>query len=56
MTTRTRTRQASVPVYYLGRPAALWLAAFAPASTTHNSPRASCASQNALSVSERHVR
>ena len=26
MTTRTRTRRVSVPAYYLGRPAALWLA------------------------------
>jgi len=30
MTTTTRTRQASVPAYYLGRPAAVWLAASAP--------------------------
>jgi len=29
MTTRTRTRSASVPAYYLGRPAAIWLAASA---------------------------
>ena len=35
MTTHTRTRRISVPAYYLGRPAALWLAAFAPRSTTH---------------------
>ena len=28
-------RRISVPAYYLGRPAALWLAAFAPRSTTH---------------------
>ena len=29
MTTSTRTRRVSSPAYYLGRPAALWLAAFA---------------------------
>jgi hypothetical protein len=39
MTTRTCTRRVSVPAYYLGRPAALWLAALAPASTTGRSPR-----------------
>ena len=43
MTTDTRTRRFSAPAYYLGRPAALWLAALAPRSTTHKSPRASCA-------------
>ena len=42
MTTHTRTRRLNVPAYYLGRPAALWLAALAPRSTTHASPRASC--------------
>ena len=31
MTTRTRTRRVSAPAYYLGRPAALWLAALARA-------------------------
>jgi hypothetical protein len=46
--TRTRTRRVSVPAYYLGRPAALWLAALAPRSTTHKSPRATCASKSAL--------
>jgi hypothetical protein len=30
MTTHTRIRRVSVPAYYLGRPAALWLAALAP--------------------------
>jgi hypothetical protein len=30
MTTQTRTRPASVTAYYLGRPAAFWLAALAP--------------------------
>jgi hypothetical protein len=29
MTTSTRTRRVSSPAYYLGRPAALWLAAYA---------------------------
>lgn len=29
MTTTTRIRRGSSPAYYLGRPAALWLAAFA---------------------------
>ena len=52
MTTHTRTRRISAPAYYLGRPAALWLAVFAPRSTTHDSPRASCASTRALLVSD----
>jgi hypothetical protein len=30
MTTNARTRRVSSPAYYLARPAALWLAAFAP--------------------------
>ena len=30
MTTNTRIRRGSSPAYYLGRPAALWLAAYAP--------------------------
>jgi hypothetical protein len=29
MTTSTHTRRVSSPAYYLGRPATLWLAAFA---------------------------
>jgi len=29
MNTSTRTRRVSSPAYYLGRPAALWLTAFA---------------------------
>lgn len=45
-------RRISVPAYYLGRPAALWLAAFTPWSTTRKSPRASCASTRALLVSD----
>jgi hypothetical protein len=51
MTTRTCTRRVSAPAYYLGRPATLWLAALAAASTTHKSPRASCASEDAPLVS-----
>jgi hypothetical protein len=47
MTTRTRTRRVSAPAYYLGRPATLWLAALARASTTRTSPRASCTSEGA---------
>ena len=50
MTTHTRIRRVSVPAYYLGRPAALWLAALAPRPATHKSPRASCASKSALLV------
>jgi hypothetical protein len=42
MATRACTRMAA-PAYYLGRPAALWLAALAPTPTTGKSPRASCA-------------
>ena len=34
-TTGTRTRPAHVTAYYLGRPAAFWLTAFAPRRTTH---------------------
>ena len=30
MTTNARIRRVSSPAYYLARPAALWLAAFAP--------------------------
>ena len=46
MTTSTRIRRINSPAYYLGRPAALWLAAFArrpgqgPAGAS-----ASCASE-----------
>jgi hypothetical protein len=32
----THTRRVSVPAYYVGRPATLWLAALAPTSTTTN--------------------
>ena len=43
MNTSTRTRRVSSPAYYLGRPAALWLTAFArrPADRTS----ASCADE-----------
>jgi hypothetical protein len=50
--TDTRTRRVSTPAYYLARPAALWLAALAPRSTTRKSPRASCTSESALVVSD----
>jgi len=43
MTTRGCTRRASAPACCPGRPAALWMAASAPASTARRSPRASCA-------------
>ena len=33
MTTNARIRRVSSPAYYLARPAALWLAAFAPRPT-----------------------
>lgn len=52
MTTHTRTRRISTPAYYLGRPAALWLAALTPRPAAHVPPRASCADE----VSERHIR
>jgi hypothetical protein len=39
----TRTRPATVPAYYLGRPAALWLAALTPRPTDRTAPRVSCA-------------
>jgi hypothetical protein len=38
-----RTRRATTPAYYLGRPAALWLTALTPKSAPDRSPRASCA-------------
>ena len=50
--TRTRTRRASAPAYYLARPAALWLAALTPRSTTRKSPRASAASYTAAVASD----
>jgi hypothetical protein len=41
----TRTRPASTPAYYLGRPAALWLTASRRRPTDATSPRPSCAEQ-----------
>ena len=55
MTTRTRTRPAGAPAYYLSRPAALWLAALEPRLTTRKPPRASGAS-GALLTAEQHTR
>jgi hypothetical protein len=43
MTTSTRTRRGSSPAYYLGRPAALWLAAYARRPVDRTS--ASCTSE-----------
>jgi hypothetical protein len=43
MTTSTRTRRVNSPAYYLGRPASLWLAAFARRPVHHTS--ASCTSE-----------
>lgn len=47
MTTSTRTRRVNSPAYYLGRPAALWLAAFArqPGPGPAGRTSASCASE-----------
>ena len=41
--TRIRIRRVSSPAYYLARPAALWLAAFAP--RPEPADRASCTSE-----------
>jgi hypothetical protein len=35
----TRTRPASAPAYYLGRPAALWLTALTPRPADRTAPR-----------------
>ena len=43
MTTTTRIRRSSSPAYYLGRPAALWLAAYALRPVDRAA--ASCASE-----------
>jgi len=43
MNTSTRTRRVSSPAYYLGRPAALWLTAFARRAADRTS--ASCADE-----------
>ena len=47
MTTSTRTRRGSSPAYYLGRPAALWLAAYPrrPGPGPAGRTSASCASE-----------
>jgi hypothetical protein len=45
MTTHACTRRVSAPACYLGRPAALWLAALASASAVRRSPRASYTGQ-----------
>ena len=47
MTTSTRIRRVNSPAYYLGRPAALWLAAFArrPGPGPAGRASASCASE-----------
>jgi hypothetical protein len=37
----TRTRRASTPAYYLGRPAALWLAALTPRPADRTTDRTS---------------
>jgi len=42
----TRTRQAIVTAYYLGRPAALWRTALASRPLIHESPRSSFASKS----------
>ena len=48
-TTSARIRRASSPAYYLARPAAVWLAAFAPRPEPHQeqrpAARASCTSE-----------
>jgi hypothetical protein len=45
MNTSTRIRRVNSPAYYLGRPAALWLAAFARRPGPGPAGRASCASE-----------
>ena len=42
MTTSTRIRRVNSPAYYLGRPAALWLAAYARRPGPEPAGRASC--------------
>ena len=43
MTTLTPARRASTPAYYLGRPAALWLAALAPRDDDRPVTQSTCA-------------
>ena len=45
MTTNARIRRVSSPAYYLARPAALWLAAFAPRLEARPADRSSCTSE-----------
>ena len=52
----TRTRQASVTAYYLGRPAAHWLAALAPRPAAHKSPHGSFASNSQGPAPRQHSR
>ena len=40
-----RTRRASTPAYYLGRPADLWLTVLTPRPTDRPAPRVSCAAE-----------
>lgn len=47
MTTSTRTRRVSAPAYYLGRPAALWLAVLASRPPAGQQPRP-CTGTDAL--------
>jgi hypothetical protein len=44
MTSNVRIRRVSSPAYYLARPAALWLAAFAPRPEPRPAGRESCTS------------
>jgi hypothetical protein len=55
MTTNTNTRRTGITAYYLGRPAAFWLAALAPRQAAHKLSRSSCASESALPAPEQHV-
>jgi len=52
----TRTPQASVTAYYLGRPAALWRAAFAPRPTAPKSPGGSFAGKSDGPAPGQHIR
>ena len=54
MTTRTRTRSATAPAYYLGRPAFLWLASLEPRPAIRKPPRAPSAN-GALLTAEQHT-
>ena len=56
MTTRIHTRPTTVPPYYLGRPAAFWLAVSSPRPAARTSPRASCAGDSALLAPEQPIR